>query len=325
MLRYKFSPTKLKSEKAKKYMSYATIATAIHNLKPEWINSVESFGMKVVKPNTLKDLNLKLVSQTIESNHERFFDPESGLKAMIVENGNEVIITFGALGAASAEFPEQVDKDKIEKQIWKGVVYNNLFGGTPKIYTQAEKLVLAIKNCERFQNKNFTLVGHCMGGSLASYVGIKNQIPAIGINTLALGAGLQRKLGTKKIRDANRYITHLSVEDDFFSDCKSRTILDVFISCLGVKTPGNFGKHYRIPAAVEYTKKENYSDRQKFIHNCFVGSLMEYVIPKCEGLGDKIHKQWTDSNTQQKHRKFNRVLPSFLKDAGASMQEFSPC
>lgn len=264
---YQFSPTPLSKSEAERFLPSATMSTAVHNCTDKWKEGMAHYNYNVVSPTSLL-MNLSQLPGKIEANETRFFDPTSGLKAMVLENGEEIVISFGALGAPRAEIKDEAQRLKLEKHLWKNVINNNLFGGRPELYDQADALVAAIN--KNFPEKKIKLVGHCMGGSLASFVGIKRGIEVHAFNTLALGPGIQNKLGFEKLAKASRYVTHISVENDFFSDCKYVSGLDCLSNLLGLRTPGNFGRHYRIKASKDYKEQDP-------IHNYFLGSMMEYV------------------------------------------------
>lgn len=309
---YQFSPQEISSEQTKPYLRNACIASSIaastgeqgsRRMEKDWL---DPFELLIVPPNSF-DLDLEALPGNIEIIEKGFLDRKTGLKMMIVEDGEETIITFGAAGGAKVEFtnpdnnPEWVS---LEKQIWGGVVWPTLYGLVPDLYEQAEALYLAVKDHPSLQGKKLTLVGHCLGGSLASYIGIKHQVQVNGFNTLPFGGGIQQVLGDAKLREAGQFVTHLSIGNDFFSDCPGTTVLDTIVNLIGFRTPGNFGKHYVIPAYPDYNSPADGNSfskvNQNRIHNYFVGSMMAYC-----GFS-------------------NRDKPSSLLHKGAVLDELSP-
>lgn len=275
---YQFNTKTLGKDETKKLIRSATLATAVHNFTSKWREAMDVFGMSVLNPKDLQlDPNRVKINPNIECNDVRFFDRTSGLKMMAVANDKEVLVTFGALGGPRAEITDKKEREALEKRIWKKVVWSGLGGIKPDIYEEANTLFSAIKNAPSLKGKKIKVVGHCMGGSIATYVGLKHKLKVHSFNTLAFGPGLQQQVGTKALSQAEEYVTHLSIENDFFSDCKQLKALDVLGSLIGLKTPGNFGKHYRIPAAKDYAAIKQYSKRQDAIHNYFLGSMMEYI------------------------------------------------
>jgi hypothetical protein len=284
---YEYESQELTKEMTKSFLRNACIASSIavatdvkmpRKMEEEWL---EPYGLQVLSPESMFT-HLKELSGNIEINDKRFLDRNSGLKMMIVTNNDEAIITFGAAGSAQNEFNDALKNPAwktLQKHVFKSV-YSNLLGTTPAIYKQAEELYLAIKDHPFLLGKKITLIGHCMGGALASYIGIKHQIQVNGFNTLALGTGIQKEIGADKLKNANNYVTHISISKDFFSDPQSSTI-DRIVNFMGIRTPGNFGKHFTVPAYSDYNKSSDgiYLSRknQTRIHNFYVGSMMAYV------------------------------------------------
>ncbi len=288
---YQFDTKTLGKEETKKLIRSATLATAVNKFTPKWKAAMDAFGMSVVKPTEMKlDPSRVKINPNIEYNDVRFFDRTSGLKMMAVASDTEVLVTFGALGAPRVEIADKKEREALESKIWEKVVWSGLVGLKPCIYEDANKLFKAIKGSPSLKGKKIKLVGHCMGGSLATYIGLKHQLPVDSFNTLAIGTGLQQQIGSKALSQAEKYVTHVSVADDFFSDCKNLKGLDVFCNLMGIKTAGNFGKHYRIPAAKDYIAVKEYSKRQEAIHNYFLGSMMEYIGKGYRALPQDIAK-----------------------------------
>lgn len=297
---YQFKARILDKESTKKLIRSATFSTATHNFTPKWKEALDSFGLNVVSPKDLVTAkNQQKFPKNINVNDTRFFDPKSGLKMMVASNDSEVLIAFGALGAPRVEMKNEKERKELEKKIWRDVVNGNLAGFKANIYEEANQLFEAIKDQPQFKGKKLKLVGHCMGGSLATYIGLKHQKQVHAFNTLAFGVGIQEQLGQKRLSEADKYVTHLSIENDFFSNCQKISTIDRLANLIGIKTPGNFGKHYKIPPAKDYTAIKNYSKRQDAIHNFFLGSMMEYIGHS------------------------NRTLPQSLKDTGHNMALYS--
>lgn len=286
---YEYHSRGLTPEESKPFLRNACIASSIavspsakmpRRMEEEWL---DPYGLKVISPKEM-GLDLAGLSEHIEVNDRRFLDPESGLKVMMVTNEDEVIIAFGAAGAAKNEFVDAENNPswkKLERHIWNNIVWANLFGASPEIYRQADKLYTAIKDHEALKGKKITLVGHCLGGSLASYVGLKHGVQVNGFNTLAFGAGIQKEIGDERLKEANKYLTHISISKDFFSDCPKSSIVDRMVNLMGIRTPGNFGKHYTVPAYEEYNNPKDGNSlsrvNQDRIHNFYVGSMMAHV------------------------------------------------
>ncbi len=286
---YSYRSKSFTKEQAKPFLRNACIASAIaaapnttmpRRMEEEWL---DPFNLKVLSPREI-GVDLTKVSGAIEADDKRFLDRKSGLKMMVVVKDNEAIFTFGAAAAVQHEFPDAPKNPEwkaLNKRIWNKIVWPNLLGASPPIYKQAESLYLAVKDSPALKGKEITLVGHCMGGSLASYIGIKQCVKAQGFNTLAFGVGIQRQIGDKKLRQAKKYVTHLSIKNDFFSDCPKISTLDRIFNHIGIGSPGNFGDHGTIPAYSGYNLRSDgcslNSKNQDRIHNYYVGSLMAYL------------------------------------------------
>lgn len=235
---YHFTAEKtLTPEELKVFLQYAYANAFLSNGK---IESLANLGYRFVPP---KDLS----SSTIEGLEVRdtcFFDPASGLKVGIFEKEGEVIIGFGALDAGKLEISDPVIRDQV-RQLGVDTGVKNWFGGVPAPYLQADRFIAAIR--EHFPEKKITLSGNCIGGSFASYVALKQGLPAVVLNPLPLGAGLQQEIGDKRLNEADQYITIISVQSEWASDLPLFTTIDRIVSFLGIRTPGNFGKRFKIP------------------------------------------------------------------------------
>lgn len=263
---YHYQPQPASLEISQKYLSDAYIAAAVYDCD---CSHFDRLGLTLLNPQEL-NINLSQLPGNIEANDKRFVDLTTGFKMMIVEYANEIIMAFGALASAPRELAD-VPEDEIalRNKLWVSVVIAELAGLTPILYEQAEAMFLEIQKHERISVKQIRLVGHSMGASQASFIGLRNQIKASCFNSLALGPSLQKAIGADRLRAADQYITHLSVHGDFFSDPPCMTLLDRFIGLVGLRTPGNFGNHFRIPSTLQ---------SQSEIHNNFVGAIEKHLI-----------------------------------------------
>lgn len=276
---YRFTSKPLRSDKIETYLRTAAIATAIEskndNFEKDWLKPLK---LNIIAPSQI-NLNKEFLEQNdIEFNDKYFFSKKTGLKVMLVKNQDEIYITFGSAESIKSAFIGDQDVwSSLKNKIMRNNV-GNLFGTKPKLYKQAEELFLALKqNSSILENKKLTLVGHCMGGSVASYIGIKHKIKTHGFNTLALGPGLQKELGGENLRQADKYVRHISIKGDKISDFKVVSFVDRFFSALGFCTPGNFGKHYVVPPAKEYANQKFYHwiKKQGQLHVYFFGSMAD--------------------------------------------------
>ena len=52
-----------------------------------------------------------------------------------------------------------------------------------------------------------TLTGHSMGGGLASYAALRNEVPAVVFNPMRLGSGARARIGQHRLAEADKYLT----------------------------------------------------------------------------------------------------------------------
>jgi hypothetical protein len=217
-------------------------------------------GWKAINP---KKLNLKI--DCMQARDSNFFDPATGLKASLMENGKEVIISFSSLEPGVKE--DQAQKFGNGKT---GVLLKLYLGGNPPSFDLASKFVKQIKTLPYFRDKKIVLSGNSYGGSLAQYAGLQNSVKAVCSNAVPLSAGQQKTLGQNILRNARLYITHIAVENDYVTDVPIATTIDRVLSAIGIRTAGNFGRRYKIPSA--------YARWQLFHHHGFtLGSVMNHL------------------------------------------------
>ncbi len=225
----------LTPEELEPYFPYACAAAFPHAAKLDYILP----GWKLVSP-----LSLNLAVGSIESMERYFFDPNTYLKASLLEKEDELILSFAAIKNLHYPF---LTKCRISKDI-----IQPLLGFHPEIFEQASDLVVALRKIPHLQNKKLTLTGECFGAALASYAALKNQLPAVGFNSFPLGAGQQYQLGKKRLEEADNYITHISVKTDLVSDVsRKHKWFDSILSGIGIRTPGHFGHRFLIPSVYQ--------------------------------------------------------------------------
>lgn len=246
----------LSPEEAKAFLPYAGANATVHSNDPDWL-----FGHQLADYEKLPDIS------GIEKRNTNYFNPETGLKLAVYENENELIISYGALTAYRSELPNATGLSR------KGYLncIANLAGGVPSIFNEAERITLELLKTYPHASKKVTLSGQCYGGTLASFVGIKNKIQAVCTNSFPLGAGLQKEIGRDRLDLADEYVTHISANKDSISDNRFLSVLDRIASAIGIRTPGNFGKRLVIPSAYR---------NSKHTHEHFMGSMMHHLGKK---------------------------------------------
>ena len=216
---------------------------------------------------------VKVVGVGLQSKDSVLFDPDTGLKIAIYQKGVDVIVTFGAAGYHASQFKknEEEKAEAVKDKIIKSAVAN-LFGMRPALYTKADKFVKALLDSDQFKDKRVAVVGQSVGGTIASYVSLRQQIPGFALNAIPLGCGLQTKIGERNLRNADQFLTHIISKGDIFSDLPVIVgVVDAVVSSLGFRMPGNFGTKHHIPSIYK-----SIMDNHTFV----IGSLIAQAFPK---------------------------------------------
>lgn len=266
---HRFNHRHLSPNEAKDYIIYASAAAAVHGNNSAWL---EPFHFTPVSADK----------------NGFYFDKETGLKAIVYEKDQELLITFGALGSQKSQFSESEAKlsQNLERKVQLSA-FASLLGARPDLYEKADAFIETVKATPYFQNKKITLCGQCLGGSIASYVSLRQQIPSYCLNTFALGPGLQTKIGEKNLRAADRFVTHISVENDYFSEPRTFVrIVDLVLNTLGLRTAGHFGKRC-IVGAIHQNSRVNHRD----IYGCLVAAWKRELLPDCLRMNAKDHTE----------------------------------
>jgi hypothetical protein len=103
-------------------------------------------------------------------------------------------------------------------------------------YHDADKIVKAFK--AHYPGREIHLLGHSLGGGLATYAGIKNQLPVTAFNAAGLSLGLRNELGADAIDQAQ--VTHINTSNDPLSQ-------KVENRRFGVLPTSQVGDRYKIP------------------------------------------------------------------------------
>ena len=85
-----------------------------------------------------------------------------------------------------------------------------VFGIKDTAFHDAVKVVKAFKDAH--PGREIHLVGHSLGGALASYAGIKNDVPVTAFNSAGLSLGLRNDLGADAIDKAQ--VNHFNTSND---------------------------------------------------------------------------------------------------------------
>lgn len=260
---HRFSHHDMTGDEIKPFIKFSCATAAVHSNNLEWIDPL-GFKVKEIKTNL-----------GIEKRDTLFFDHQTGLKFSIFENENQILIPFGALGSSNSVLMDKAQNLDLYRKMFLTAI-GNLLGGKTALHLKADEVISKLLKSGELGNKEVFFVGQSLGGSIASFVALRNDQKAICFNSLPLGAGLQQEIGDEKLRHADHYVTHISAKNDYISDSpKILGVIDAIVSFIGLKTPGNFGLKNHIPAA--------YSKRQE-IHDYFLGSMLVHA-------GFNIHTQ----------------------------------
>ena len=268
---YHWNLKDISPQDARNFVRHCAVAVASFGCDESWI---QPYGMRILNPQQ-SQLSLDGIAGNLEKRDNCYFDRSTGLKIVITEGDDEVLISFGAKHAASHLVGEE-EADKLNSNIQNIAIRQN-FGGEPEEYEVARQFIHKLKEHPEFRYKSIKLVGQCFAGSVAQYVGIAEKVETVVFNSLSMGAGLHEKLGRERLSEADRYVTHISARGDYTSDFPGIHIIDRILCFLGIRTPGNFGKRFAIPSAyydraIPLTPNE-FDGTHKFIF----GSLMKYI------------------------------------------------
>jgi hypothetical protein len=207
------------------------------------------------------------------------YDPKTGFAASIsVRNGNEVVIGFSGMGSQGGGFAQGV----------RGVL--NALGLTPpKNMAQASKLTQMVKahldelNVRLPDDKKLklSLTGFSMGGGLATYAALRNEVPATVISPMRLGLLARAKCGREAIKNAPRLVTEVAVQGDWVADngktrmLKAMSLPSYLLTGRSADPLGAIGHRYLIP-------KPSATDRQ------LEAAQQNWSMNVIEGLGRNI-------------------------------------
>lgn len=252
---YRFSFEKtLTREEVKPYYPHVAATAFVHQNKDQFIPS----GWKNLSP---KDLGITMLK--VDVGNDCLYDLSSGFKASLIEKDDEIIVAFGSLEIDSGK--TETGKFRFSKS---GNILTSLVGLTPKPLQQAASFVQILRNHTYCQGKKISVTGNSYGAALAAYAGLKNETPAVCFNAFQLGVGSQWDIGKDRLEKADQYITHISAKGDYVTDLSIYKPVDLFLSAVGLKTPGNFGRRFTIPSAYK---------KPLATHGFILGSVLEHL------------------------------------------------
>jgi hypothetical protein len=187
---------------------------------------------------------------------DTWYNPQSGLKISFLQKGDELMLPIGSIEA----------KELAPKR--NKCIRQSLLGQDIEIFKEADKVFADLSSDPLLKGKKVTLVGACFGAAIASYVALKHKTPAVCFNSFPMGVAQQQDVGNERLREASKYVTHISAKGCYTSDMPAYRVIDRGLSALGFRIPGWFGNRFRIPSA--------YSAMQD-THAYFIGSVMEHL------------------------------------------------
>jgi pimeloyl-ACP methyl ester carboxylesterase len=166
------------------------------------------------------------------------FDSGTGLAASITVNSNrQVTIAFGGMGSQNTWMAQ-----------FTRAAANILGLLPPQNMRKAAELTQQVKahidqlNSRLPPEEHFSLnlAGHSLGGALATYAALQNQVPATVTCPMRLGWGARASLGREAMAGAPHWVTEVVIKGDWVSDnaaSKAYGALDV----LGAGLTGSSG------------------------------------------------------------------------------------
>ena len=269
----------LSKQEASAIVKYAAAATVCHACDDRFIKSVYT----LLKP---QKVSMREKDLCIQARDNCYFDAESGLKIVLMEKSDEIVVGFGALRSCSSEVKDAQVVKKINNKIYATAI-KNILGTTPKIYFKALEIFKALRETPYFMGKKLTLTGQCFGGSIASFVALSEKQQAYCFNSIPLGVGLQKVLGKNKLMEAKKYITHISVKNDYITDFPGMYIFNFLLNFVGIRTAGNFGNAFVIPSAF---KLFDHFRTHSFVLASFMNYIMDDSWATLETL-EEAHKK----------------------------------
>src|SRR5690349_7441274 len=214
-----YCPINLSKENAKKILPYIAACNAAYKNDENWILP---FRISFLHPTEL-NLNLPPALGKIEARETSFFDKNTLLKVSICFNERICICVLGgAFGSGDIE-----TNDPQERNLFRTTQIltrdSQAAGEIPLTYLQLNVFTNFLLSQPSLKNKKVILAGHSSGGSMAQYIALKNNLPAICFNPYPIGQGLQADVGKEKIETASYHISCVSVQGDFCSDALDRS------------------------------------------------------------------------------------------------------
>lgn len=244
---------KLNQFQAEKFKPIVAMTEANFRMRT---HTLDKYSIELMTP-------LKSTIDGVATNEKCLFDPKTGLKVVIMRYNHTHFVTFGCVYSGNTELNTYKRQNQVAR-IQKIAALKNIAGINPYLYEQAESVLKEVQS----QYSDIRLVGGCLGGSIAQYLGIKYQIPTYTVNGLPIGAGIQQKIGENKLKESGNWVKHLIVKNDQFCDNPLFQFFSKILRFMGVRAPSNFGKRYIIPSKFVSFSKTHEKVMESLEHFC---------------------------------------------------------
>lgn len=182
-------------------------------------------------------------------------DPKTGFTALVTVNPQrEVTVTFGGAGNQ-------------RNRVGSGVraVLNVLGLTPPKSFDQAALMTRLLKQHLASVNRQLAsaqpaqpaytlkLAGHCMGGAMATYAALRNDVDATVIAPLRLGLLARARVGREGMARAEARVTEVVVQTDWVADNRAArayvllNVLSRLFTGQRANCAGAIGKRFLVP------------------------------------------------------------------------------
>lgn len=260
--------------KNQKYLRTAALAKAAHSISDDQMKDIYNLGINILPPESCL-ANPKQISDTMILCDYHFIDPATALQMMIATTKTEAFICFGTIQDSEIEW---VYKDYKGKGLFSTVLNNgakSLFQDSATIYEEAEQLINTILESRRLEGKKITVIGHCLNGTIATYIGLRKGWKVQTFNSFPLGQKLQNRIGEGNLAKAEKLVTHISVKGDFNDNPCCFGIINLVSRIFYSGSSSKPGKHLIIPAHKDFALL-SFFEKQYSIHNKFNKSLADY-------------------------------------------------
>jgi hypothetical protein len=194
-----------------------------------------------------------------------FRDPNTGVAAgleQLIKNDEPSVAKDQGKPAFSLAFPGTG-----RGAAWRAQLKTNAqqflgSGGVPAAHQQSEKLAILLKT-KLGDTKHLTLTGHSLGGGIANYVGITQDIPSTCYNPAALGGACLKNLkGQPNLDERIKKQSIIRIKRDPVSSPKMQVRLAALVFLV-------LGKKIATPQSLGTTYQASFADLPPEHRNCF--------------------------------------------------------